>query len=173
MKGVIALCTKELIVKSFGEDKWKKILSDAGLETEPLILPISNVDDSIIMNIVKSGCKILNLTLEQFADAFGDYWINVYSQRMYKTFYSQSKNAKEFLLNMDNVHKLMTKNMEGATPPHFEYETPSDNVLIMKYFSKRGLIDFVVGLVKGVAKYYKEDVNVKKLDNQRVEITFK
>jgi len=42
----------------------------------------------------------------------------------------------------------------------------------MKYISKRGLIDFMVGLIKGVGKYYREDLKVTKLGNDRVKIVF-
>jgi hypothetical protein len=173
MKGVIALCAKELVVDKFGKDKWDEILKNAGLETEPLILPITNVDDNLVMEIVKSIGKVLNLSLEQVADAFGDYWVNVYSQKMYANYYKQAENAKDFLLKMDDLHTAMTKNMEGAKPPHFEYEQPADNILIMKYHSNRGLVDFVVGLAKGVAKYYGEDVEVSKEDSDKVKIVFK
>ena len=42
----------------------------------------------------------------------------------------------------------------------------------MKYKSHRNLIDFLVGLVKGVGKFYKEDLKVSKLSNDKVEIVF-
>jgi hypothetical protein len=42
----------------------------------------------------------------------------------------------------------------------------------MKYKSHRNLIDFLVGLIKGVGKFYKEDLKVTKLTNDKVEIVF-
>jgi hypothetical protein len=42
----------------------------------------------------------------------------------------------------------------------------------MKYKSRRGLIDFMVGLIKGVGKFYKEDLKVTKLSSDKVEIVF-
>jgi hypothetical protein len=44
--------------------------------------------------------------------------------------------------------------------------------LIMHYKSHRGLIDFMVGLIKGVGKYFKENLQVRKLGDKRVEIVF-
>jgi len=46
-----------------------------------LILPTSDIDDQVVMNVIKSACDVLNLSLEQVADDFGDYWVNVYSQK--------------------------------------------------------------------------------------------
>ena len=42
----------------------------------------------------------------------------------------------------------------------------------MKYESKRGLIDFLVGLVKGVGKHYKENLLVSKVGNDTVKVVF-
>ena len=124
------------------------------------------------MKVVESVCKTLDISLEQAADAFGDYWVNVYSQKMYRHFYNR-ESAKSFLLNMDSVHVAMTKQMKNARPPRFDYEWKDEKTLIMHYKSPRGLIDFVVGLARGVGNYYKEDIKVTKLGSREVQIVFK
>jgi len=48
----------------------------------------------------------------------------------------------------------------------------NEKALIMKYKSQRGLIDFMIGLIKGVGKFYREDLGVTKLGNDQVEIVF-
>jgi len=172
MKGVIVLALKEMVSERFGKDKWEKALAKAGIDKEPIILPTSNVDDKIILAVVNSLCEVLGISLAQAADAFGDYWVNVYSQKIYRVHYIGVETAKDFLLKMDSIHVASTKGLPDATPPRFEYEWKNDKTLIMKYKSKRGLIDFVVGLIKGVGKFYKEDLKVTKLGDDRVEIVF-
>lgn len=172
MKGVIALATKELIQKKFGQDAWTKILKNAGIEKEPVILPITDIDDKTILDILKSAESVLNLTPTQLADAFGEFWVMEYSQKLYKHYYTASKNAKDFLLKMDNLHESMTKKMSNAKPPRFEYEWSDNQSLIMKYKSERGLIDILVGLIKGVAKYYNENLKISKLGKDKVKIVF-
>ena len=73
---------------------------------------------------------------------------------------------------MDYVHATVIKNVPNAQPPRFEYEWLDDKTLIMKYKSRRRLIDFMVGSIKGVGKYYKEDLRVTKLGNDKVKIIF-
>ncbi len=124
------------------------------------------------MKIISACMEVLNLSLTQLADAFGDYWINVYTQRLYWVYYKESKNAKDFLLKMDNIHVKLTKDIPNAHPPRFEYEWKDDHTLIIHYRSKRKLIDLVVGIAKAVGKYYKEDLQVKKLSEDKVEIKF-
>ena len=137
-----------------------------------MILPSSDMDDQVVMSVIKSACDVLNLSLEQVADNFGDYWVNVYTQKIYRVHYLDCNTSKDFLLKMDYVHVMVTNNIPNARPPRFEYEWKDQKTLIMKYKSHRNLIDFLVGLIKGVGKFYKEDLKVTKLTNDKVEIVF-
>lgn len=172
MKGTIVKCLEELVSTKFGRDKWKKSLEDAGLKDSTMILAISDVDDLQVMKVVEAVCKNLNISLEQAADAFGDYWVNVYSQKMYSQYYEINKTAKDFLLDMDNVHVAMTKTMKDARPPRFNYEWKDDKTLIMHYRSHRGLVDFAVGLSRGVGKFYNENIRVTKLGPDKIQVVF-
>jgi len=57
MKGVIVLALREMVIEKFGIDKWKNGLVKAGIGKEPLIMPISNVDDQIFLRVVNSLCE--------------------------------------------------------------------------------------------------------------------
>ena len=171
MKGSIVNCLEELVVTKFGKEKWQNALENAGVEKSKSFLPIIDVDDSQVMNIVKSVCETLKIPLTQAADAFGDYWVNVYSQKMYSAYY-KNKTAKDLLLNMDSIHTTITKTIKNANPPRFDYEWKDDRTLIMNYQSHRGLVDFVVGLIKGVSKFYKENLKVTKLDSNKIQVVF-
>ncbi|GAB4261832.1 MAG: hypothetical protein Kow00111_10410 [Thermincola ferriacetica] len=73
---------------------------------------------------------------------------------------------------MDSVHEAMTKSMVNSAPPRFSYEIVNEKTIIINYKSKRNLIQFLVGLIKGVGNYYKENLRVKLLNNNRVEVVF-
>ena len=172
MKGVIADCLGKLVKDKFGVDKWEKSLENAGMNTKTVFIATQDIPDSDVMKLVGSVCKILNITLQQAADAFGDYWVNEYAKKVYFAYFSKSKTAKDFLLNMDKVHISVTQNVKNAKPPRFEYTWENDKTLIMKYLSSRGLIDFLVGLIKGVGKYFNENLTVSKVGSDRVKIVF-
>jgi hypothetical protein len=160
------------VVEKFGRKEWVEALGKSRMDSGPKILPISDVDDESVLNIINSLCEILNISLTQLTDMFGEYWVNVYSQRMYSAYYKGAKTAKDFILKMDSVHVAMTKGTPGAQPPRFEYEWKDDKTLIMKYISHRNLIDLMVGLIKGVGRFYKSDLKVTKLGSDEVEIIF-
>lgn len=172
MKGVIVQCLQELVQKNFGIDKWEKILIQSGFEDYKVFYIAEDVDDGKVVEMLKSTCAVLHITLEQAADAFGEYWVCTFAPRVYPTFFSGIKTAKDFLLKMDGIHDLVTKNMKGARPPRFEYNWENEKTLLMTYNSSRGLIDLLPGLVKGTGKYFKENVKVQKLNDKQLRITF-
>lgn len=172
MKGAIVQCLGDLVKNSFGNDKWEDSLDKAGMSKKSFFMPLQNIDDDKVLKLIDALCKVLKVTPAQAADAFGDYWVNVYAPKVYGSYYKGQASAKEFLLKMDEVHANVTANIPNAHPPRFEYEWKDAKTMIMKYKSQRGLIDILVGLIKGVGKYYKEDIKVTKLGPDRVQVIF-
>ena len=172
MKGVIADCLGKLVSNKFGKEKWQDSLELAGLPPYTSFLATQDIPDESIMKVIESVCKVLDINLQQAADVFGDYWMNDYAPHIYGVYYRQSKSAKQFLLNMDDVHRMTTENIPNAHPPRFTYEWEDDDTLIMNHESKRGLIIFLIGLIKGVGKYYKENLEVKQMGDNRVQVVF-
>ncbi len=171
MKGAIVKCLNELVVDNFGKEKWDAVVKNVNGFNEH-ILPISDIDDGVVIQLIQSVCSTLGISLLQAADAFGDYWINVYAQKYYKIYLDGAKAAREFIGKMDHVHEVMTQSIEHARPPKFKYEWKDDKTLILHYSSLRNLIDIAAGLIKGVGKYYREELTVKKLSESELEITF-
>jgi len=165
MKGVILRCLEEMVREKYGEDLWSEV---AGGKNFP---PTENVDDSVVLSILSGLCIRTGKTLDTIAEEFGRYWIGVYSQRLYKNFFIEAENARDFILKVDEIHQIMTKNVD-TKPPRFMYEWKDEATLIMRYESERKLIDLAVGLLKGVAEYYGEDIDVRKIDDEKIEVKF-
>ncbi len=172
MKGVIVNCLKELVTDKFGKDKWEAALEKVGLEKKSYFLATQDIDDAVVLKVVGSACSVLNISLQQAADAFGEHWSCIYAPNIYKSYYHGVKTAKDFLLKMDEVHRITTDSIPNAKPPRFEYSWENDKTLIMKYKSHRGMVDFLVGLIKGVGKYFKENLKVSKLSEDKVKVVF-
>lgn len=172
MKGAIVQCLGDLATSNFGKDKWEQSLETAGLSKASFFIPVQNVDDEKVLKIIASLCKVAGISSVQAADAFGDYWVNVYAPKLYGSYFKGANSSRELLLKMDEIHGSVTKNIPNALPPRFEYEWKDNKTLIMKYKSNRGLMDILIGLVRGVGKYYKEDLKITKLSNDKLQIIF-
>lgn len=172
MKGTIVIAVREMIQQQFGKEVWVKSLLAAGIDKEPALAPSTMVDDKVVIDVIKGFCRTTGKTMQQFADLFGEYWMTQYAQRMYKTFFIGSKSARDFLLKMDSVHVTVTRAFPGSTPPRFEYEWKDPNTLLMTYNSQRGLMEIFIGLIKGVGKHYGENLQVRRVAPNKVEIVF-
>jgi hypothetical protein len=172
MKGTIINCLQELVVNSFGKDKWEAALEKAGFEKYTFFLATQDIDDAKGLKLVSAVCSVLNISLPQAADAFGEYWMCTYAPKNYDIFFSGIKSAKDFLLKMDKVHQVATATIPNAHPPKFDYSWENDKTLIMKYKSPRNLIDFMVGLVKGVGKHFNENLGISKGADDSIRIVF-
>ncbi len=172
MKGIIPMCLKEMVIAKFGAERWDDCLEAAGRVGEGSFLATSDIPDAQVMKLIAACCKTLDISLQHAADAFGEYWVCTFAPRVYPMFFVKCRNAREFLLAMDKVHVATTSGLENAHPPRFGYEWKNDNTLVMVYESRRNLLDILVGLVKGVGKYYKENLRVTKVGVSRVEVVF-
>ena len=172
MKGAIVNCLGELVVNNFGRDKWEAALEKAGFEKQAIFLTIQDIEDARVLKLVGAVCSVLNISLSQAADAFGEYWMCTYAPKNYDIFFSGVRNAKDFLLKMDKVHHVTTATVPNSHPPRFDYSWESDKILVMKYHSPRNLVDFMVGLIKGVGKHFNEKLTVSKISSDSVRVVF-
>jgi len=167
MKGIINQCAVELVKNKFGEEKLKQILKEAGLPEDIEIVALEDYPDEVTVKFIEAASKVLNITPEDVMLAFGDYWVNEFAPKKFRVIYGKYKTAKDFLRGMDETHKWATQTMEGSTPPHFEYEEPDENTIIMHYFSRRKLTKILEGLIKGVLKYFKTEAEVTQIDSDK------
>ncbi|MDR0721779.1 MAG: heme NO-binding domain-containing protein [Treponema sp.] len=172
MKGLIVLCIAELIKKVSGEPQWQEILKRSGLPTDLQLTSISDVDDGVIQEVLKNIGEVLQLSPQQISEAFGDYWVNNYACKHYKAYYYGINSAKAMIMKIDTIHEQVTKIIPNARPPRFDVEEIDEHTLKVHYKSHRKMIDFYIGLVKGVGKFFKTPVQVKKLSEAYVEIRF-
>ncbi len=130
----------------------------------------SVVPDEEVLKLLRSTASVLGITLDEAMDVFGDFWSTTYAPSIYGAYYKKAKSAREFLLNLDHVHVAMTKTA-GASPPRFRYEWRKDNHLVMHYGSPRGLVALMPGLIRGVGRYFRENLTVTVTANE-VHIVF-
>lgn len=172
MKGVVADCLQKLVNDRFGEAKWREIVKLSGMSENTFIVS-ADIDDAKVMTMISNTGKVLNISQQQLVDAFGDYWVSNYSAKIYGIYYSKYKTAKEFIKGLDSIHDITTRTVPNSAPPRFEFQDVDANTLMVTYKSRRNMIDFYVGLVKGVGKYYKTPLTVYKISNSQVKIIFR
>lgn len=175
MKMQIIDCLSGLVRERFGKEKWEEILNLSGMgkgsDSFKYFVGFDIIDEKA-MDIIQNTCKALNLSVQQAADAFGDYWVNRYAPEHYPQYYERFKSARAFIMGIDQVHQELTENLENAHPPRFDIEELDGKTLKVRYKSKRKMLEFYIGLAKGIGKYFNTEIEVRALSDEYVEIRF-
>jgi methyl-accepting chemotaxis protein len=172
LKGTIILCVADLVKSKGGDTAWREVLRRAGLPEDLRITRASDIDESSVQKILGAARDTLRVGATEFVDAFGDHWVNVYVPKRYRAYSYGIKSAKEMILSMDKIHEQVTKLLPNAHPPRFDYEEIDERTLRVHYKSHRRMIDFYIGLAKGVGKMFRTPLKIKKLSEEYVEIVF-
>lgn len=171
MKGVILKCLEKMVIEHHGgKETWKQILEKAHMPAKP-VMNADDLDDAQVMQVIDATCAVLSITRQQAYDAFGEYWSTTFAPSIYNVYFNKYKSARELLSGLDSIHVAITKAMDNARPPRFEYQESPDS-LTMIYQSPRGLADLVVPLARGILTYYGEKGSVSKLDETHIKIVF-
>jgi hypothetical protein len=171
MKGCIINCLREAIINNYGKDKWEDIA--IAVELPPVIIDSINVDDTLFIELLNYAQPLLNLNWEKLFDMFAEHWIFSYAHTIgFAYFLNKHKTSRDALFEMDKIHKVVTINLLGSKPPSFKCVWLDDNTLLMDYFSERNLIDLAIALVKALGKYYNDQLEIGKVDSNRLEIRF-
>jgi hypothetical protein len=173
MKGVIVHCLSLLVKNQFGEEQWRTILEQSGEKPYRTFLATEDIPDEKAIELLNTTCRVLNLSLQDAADAFGSYWVSQYAPKVYKAYYYGVSSARDFILKMDDIHQSTTKTIPNARPPRFEYHWLDERTLEIRYISHRRLIELLIGLIRGVGEYFREDLVVTRQGDSRVRVEFR
>jgi hypothetical protein len=170
MKGTIVKCLEQLVHAKYGEDRWQAILVKSGMPPTTFFSIAEIIPDGDFVKLLEATVTVLEISMEQAMDAFGDFWSTTYAPTIYAAYFKKAKSARDLLLNLDHIHVVMTK-AAGASPPRFRYEWRGEDHLVMHYDSPRGLVALMPGLIRGVGRYFQESLAVWVKGNE-VHVTF-
>jgi hypothetical protein len=162
-----------LVRERFGDEKWREILETAGFGWPHFFFSRQDIPDEDVYKVFEATCDVLEITLQEAADAFGDYWVNSFAPRVYPAFFVPADSAKEFINSLSEIHALVTQSIPDARPPAFDFAWENDWTLTMTYKSHRPLIDFAVAMIRGVGKHFGETLDVSNLGDNRISVVFR
>jgi len=76
-------------------------------------------------------------------------------------------NPRDFLRNMDRIHRQVTVSIPGARPPSLRVEGLPDGGLALHYVSERKLCPVLHGLILGVGLYFEQTLAVEEVNCMR------
>lgn len=164
MYGLVNKAIQDMVIKGHGEEAWKGIRMEAGLDDER-ILSLKNYPDSLTFKLVGAACHQLGAEANDILEAFGEHWVLYTAEEGYADMLEfTGSTLPEFLNNLDLLHLRVKNLMPELSPPQFTCENETENSLELIYQSKRdGLAPMVVGLLNGLGKRFKKELQVEQI----------
>jgi hypothetical protein len=155
MYGIINKAIQELVTENFGADKWDAVKEKSGIDVD-YFLTNEPYDDDITFKLAIAASDVLDITVAQVLNAFGEWWILKTGKEKYGGLMEAGgSNLKEFLVNLPAFHNRIMLMYPKLTPPEFKVSDIQEKSVHIHYYSKReGLQEFVRGLMTGLGKMY-------------------
>ncbi|MBZ4664122.1 MAG: chemotaxis protein [Caloramator sp.] len=174
MKGTAVSTWVKTCRKLYGDNVVDRALEHIGFNKDKMFSPIEDVQDEKVKSMMSFISKEKGITTQQLWRSIGRDNIKTFSID-YPAFFKHDS-LYGFLKSMYDVHVIVVKRIPGAKPPILEMKPISKREAVFKYFSKRGMFDYFLGLIEGSAEYYKEKVEINELskaaDTLELKLTF-
>jgi heme-NO-binding protein len=159
MKGVVFNLLEEVVSRDYGEDAWDKVLDAAGLDGA--YTSLGGYPDADLYALVAAASAALDQPPDEIVRWFGREALPLLASS-YPQFFQPHASARPFILTLnDIIHSEVRKLYPGADVPVFDFDTASDEVLVMGYSSQRHLCSFAEGLVEGAADHFGERASIE------------
>lgn len=172
MKGIIVKAAEKLVISKFGDDKWEEILVASDFESDEFFSMRDDIEDEVVMKIIANIAKKLSISIIDVLKAFAAYWIHEFIPEIYPSYKFDS--AKEYINSIEDIiHTNVRATIPNAKPPLFEFDWINENELILTYISSRGLIDLAQFMFIEIGVKYDITIDVEKIDEKSLKLTFK
>lgn len=161
MYGMVNKFISTTVINRYGQQAWDDIKGSLG-DYESTFLEMQPYNDAITFGLVGACVTHLNVDPAIFLRQMGEDWVKETAQGSYKSMYSLvSGGAFEFLSNLNNMHQVISAQLEELVPPSFLCHKNDDGSITINYYSSReGLEPFVEGLLTGVCNHFNEPATI-------------
>lgn len=171
MKGTVVSSWVESSRKRFSSAIVDEALVKHGFTKDYIFSPLEDVPDSAAKGIVEFIGRANHLSPQEIWAKMGEDNIHTFSE-LYPGFFRKDT-AFQFLKSMNDVHAIVMKRFKGSVPPVLDLEVLSSREALFIYRSKRGMGDYLKGLIQGVAKHFNERIDVSEIKSLAGEMHLK
>ncbi|SBS35156.1 Heme NO binding protein [Marinomonas aquimarina] len=160
MLGVVYIQFMEMIKEKFSEDVLDDLLDEPSLSTGGAYTSVGYYDHTDIIKLVVALSKKTDIPVDDLVEAFGKHLFAALIDK-YPMLAEDKTDALEMLESVDNsIHVEVHKLYPQAELPEFKCIRLSDTKLQMVYRSKRPFSILALGLIKGCAEHFGEQLTI-------------
>ena len=171
MKGTVVSSWMESCRQLFGDQVVNDALTSFQLSQDHIFSPLEDISDSTATGLVDYIGNNIGKDHKEIWRIMGEENIKTFS-RNYPGFF-RHESAYQFLKSMNDVHAIVMRRFKGAVPPGLDMKPISSHEALFIYRSKRGMGDYLAGMIIGVSNYFKENIDVDVVQKTGNEIHLK
>jgi predicted hydrocarbon binding protein len=161
MHGIIFGELKRLVDAKLGGDSWRRLIHSAGLGSK-VYMPIGEYPDADAVAIVSAIAKTTGKGIKPVLEEFGEF-IAPNLIALYRHMVKPEWRTLDLLENTEaTIHRVVRLRNPGAHPPQLKTVRSGDEVVIT-YSSQRRMCGIAIGIVRGLARHYNENVAIDEL----------
>jgi hypothetical protein len=174
MKGIIFTEFIQLVEEKFGLAVLDEMLDKAG--DQGVYTAVGSYDHHHLVKLIVALSQISGTPAEELQQVFGE---SVFSS-LYKTIpvnaqLKECQSVFQFIRHVEeHIHAEVKKLYPDANPPGFEFLSESETQMVFDYKSARCMSQVCLGLVKGCANHFNEDIRVttQSMDERGQQVRF-
>lgn len=161
MYGLVNQAIEDLVTSSAGPTVWAAVLRRADVDI-PVFISNESYDDAITYRLVGAAAQELQVPADEILQRFGRHWVLRTARDAYGPLLANGgASLEEFLRNLPNFHHRVALIFPALRPPTFSVVESAPGRILLRYDShRRGLAQFVVGLLHGLGEMYATPVTV-------------
>lgn len=162
MYGLVNKAIQHLVIREHGEDAWGRIRERAGIQDREFV-SLRSYPDEVTYGLVGAICAELDAPADKVLELFGEYWVGFAASQGYGPILDFfGRDLGTFLHSLDALHARLRTVFAHLKPPSIECEDLGPGMVRLHYRSERpGLTHFVVGLLHGIGRRFKQEVRVE------------
>lgn len=162
MYGMVNRALQDMVSSRYGGATWQQVCQRVGVEDE-FFLSNQPYPDELTYGLVTTTAEVTGWPVEELLVAFGEWWVLDTAAKGYGPLMAVTgRSLGEFLHNLDQLHTRVAMIYPQLRPPQLSCTDLTSHSLELHYVSSRaGLTNFVVGLVRGLAKRFGVAVHVE------------
>ena len=159
MLGVIFFVLQNHMEKRLGPSSWGRVVSLANLPAKAYS-PVAEYPDSEATGLIAAASQLAGKQLGEFLEEFGEA-LAPELLAMYPGLVQSEWKTLDLVVNAEEViHSVVRRRNPLAKPPVLRCARYSTDEVRLVYASPRKLCQFSKGIIRGIARHYREEVSI-------------
>ena len=164
MKGMVFTEFVEMVESQFSPEMADQIIVAANLPSGGMYTSVGTYHHGEMIALVELLSEKTDIPSADLIEAFGTYLFGRFFEQ-HPAFFEGMHCTFDFLSQIEgHVHQEVRKLYPDAELPTFETNRPDADTLEMTYRSRRPFADLALGLIRGCAGHYDENLAIEQVD---------